>query len=256
MVGLQKAPTVLLGKSAMENLHGASILIGIDCILNGPSSFPPSLILYLQNKGIFSWDKLIISWSNSSPVWKSASDLHVRPPLSPIWTSFVQGLSSMPIHRAAPLDALVWYPPPSPSPSRSKTYMLLSLPPYPPHDLSDDPLESLLPSQNGPFSMACLLQQKSHLGSASAEGMVGSWALLLVPHGLWNESSSVFQLPFLLVHMVWSLHLLWFSSSLFFFCSGSNQVVEWSVRHAAIPLYSLLLAYLEVEELFHLPRCQ
>eukprot|EP00253_Pinus_taeda_P021713 PITA_21713 len=95
---------------------GASILIGIDCILNGPSSFPPSLILYLQNKGIFTWDKLINSWSSFSPVWKSASDLHLLPPLSPIWTSFEQGLSIMPIHRAAPLDALVWALPSKPLP--------------------------------------------------------------------------------------------------------------------------------------------
>eukprot|EP00253_Pinus_taeda_P022290 PITA_22290 len=105
----------------LENLRwkihtGASILIGIDCILNGPSTFPPSLILYLQNKGIFSWDKLISSWSNLSPVWKSASELHLPPSLSPLWTSFEQSLSNLPIHRAAPKDVLVWALPSNPLP--------------------------------------------------------------------------------------------------------------------------------------------
>lgn len=116
----------------LENLRwkistGASILIGIDNILNGPSSFPPP-ILYLQNKGIFTWDKLINSWSNSTPVWKSASDLLLPTPLSPIWTSFVHGLSSLPIHH--PLDTLVWALPSKPLPISVKSiYAAISPPP-------------------------------------------------------------------------------------------------------------------------------
>lgn len=86
--------------------------------------------------------------------------------------------------------------------------------------------------------------------------MVWSGALFLMPHGLWNQSSSVLQLPFLLAHLVWPLHILWVSSPYFLLCSGSNKVVERSIRLAALPLHPLLLAYLEVEELFHLPGCQ
>lgn len=117
----------------LENLQwkistGASILIGIDNILNGPSSFPPP-ILYLQNKGIFTWDKLIFSWSNSTPVWKSASDLLLSPP------SPQSGPHSFMAFRLCPFTRLFlwtrWYGPslPSPSPSQSNPFMLLSLPP-------------------------------------------------------------------------------------------------------------------------------
>lgn len=86
--------------------------------------------------------------------------------------------------------------------------------------------------------------------------MVWSGALFLMPHGLWKQSSSVLQLPFLLAHLVWSLHTLRVSSPDFLLCSGSNKVVERSIRLAALPLHPHLLAYLEVEELFHLPGCQ
>lgn len=33
-------------------------------------------------------------------------------------------------------------------------------------------------------------------------------------------------------------------------------MVEWTVRLAAIPIYSHMLAYLEVEKFLHFPRCQ
>lgn len=122
----------------MENLQwkistGACILIGIDNILNGPPSFPLPLILFLQNKGFFTWDKLISTWSNSTPVWKSASDLLLPPSLSPIWTSFVLGLSSLPIHKADPPDRLVWALPSMPLPISVKSiYAAISPPPPPP----------------------------------------------------------------------------------------------------------------------------
>lgn len=117
----------------LENLRwniftGASIHIGFDRLLNGPSSFfPLPLVHYLHTKGIFTWDKLIKSWSHSSPVWNDATDLHLPHSLSPLWSSFVQALSNMAIHRVGTMDALVWALPSKPFPISVKhIYVALS----------------------------------------------------------------------------------------------------------------------------------
>eukprot|EP00253_Pinus_taeda_P031661 PITA_31661 len=106
----------------MENLRwnifsGTSIHIGFDRLLHGPSTFfPLPLAHFLHSKGIFTWNKLIKSWSHTSPVWNEATDLHLPPSLSPLWSSFVQGLSNMAIKRAASKDSLVWALPSKPLP--------------------------------------------------------------------------------------------------------------------------------------------
>eukprot|EP00253_Pinus_taeda_P011741 PITA_11741 len=57
---------------SLENLRwklysGSSILIGFDSIVNGlDSSFSPRLVSFFHAKGIFTWDRLIKSWSHSS----------------------------------------------------------------------------------------------------------------------------------------------------------------------------------------------
>eukprot|EP00253_Pinus_taeda_P026229 PITA_26229 len=90
-------------------LKGASIHIGFDLIINGPiSPFLLPLVLFFHAKGIFTWDKLIKSWSHSSPVWNDGSDLHLPPSLIPLWSSFAQSLSNMAIHRSGTKDVLVW----------------------------------------------------------------------------------------------------------------------------------------------------
>jgi len=63
-------------------------------------------------------------------------------------------------------------------------------------------MESNLPAQNGPLFVACLLQQESDLGSASAEGLDGPGALFLMLTGFGNESSYVFSMSNLHIHLV------------------------------------------------------
>jgi len=88
---------------------GSSIFIGIDLMVNDLQLLiPESLSLFLQSKGIFSWDKLIKEWSSSSPVWKGAEELPLSPHFSQLWASVVQNLSLKGIKRSGNKDILVW----------------------------------------------------------------------------------------------------------------------------------------------------
>lgn len=75
----------------LENLRwrifsGSSIYIGIDPIVNGLElMIPRCLITFLQSKGIFTWDRLIKSWTSSSPVWMDEEDLSLPPHMRPLW---------------------------------------------------------------------------------------------------------------------------------------------------------------------------
>eukprot|EP00253_Pinus_taeda_P013144 PITA_13144 len=72
----------------------------------------------------------IFSGASIHIVWKAVVDLHLPPPLSPLWSSFQQGLSNMAIHRVAPMDALVWALPSKPLPIFVKSiFAAISIPP-------------------------------------------------------------------------------------------------------------------------------
>ena len=113
---------------------GTCIYIGIDPIVNGLElMIPTCLILFLQTKGIFTWEKLIKQWTSSSPVWIDEEDLslppHMRP--RPIWASVIQNLTSKGIQRMGNKDKLVWSISKSTQPVRVKdiyTAMIDGLP--------------------------------------------------------------------------------------------------------------------------------
>lgn len=110
----------------MENLcwkvfSGSSILISFDSIVNGlVSNIPLSLVSYLHSKGIFTWDKLIKSWSFTSPVWKDEVDLHLPPSYHPLWSYVLQVLNGLAIRRTGSRDVLDWSLPRSPLPIHVK----------------------------------------------------------------------------------------------------------------------------------------
>lgn len=47
----------------------------VDFIKDGMTSpLPPALVSFFHSRGIFTWDKLIKSWSYTTPVWKDEAD--------------------------------------------------------------------------------------------------------------------------------------------------------------------------------------
>lgn len=78
--------------------------------------FQPDLTLYLHYRGIFTWEKLIGSWNNATPVWLEATDLHLPAHLRPLWESARSSLSVLPINRAEHKDFLAWKLPLAPLP--------------------------------------------------------------------------------------------------------------------------------------------
>jgi len=116
-LGFRKLQHFFLANLRWNISSSASIHIGFDILLNGPISPPPlPLVHFFHAKGIFTWDKLIKKWSDSSPVWYNGTDLHLPPSLFPLWSSFAQALSNMPIHRSGTNDTLVWALPSKPLP--------------------------------------------------------------------------------------------------------------------------------------------
>lgn len=99
--------------------------IGRDLIMDGLNEhFQPDLTMYLHYRGIFTWEKLIGSWNNATPVWHEAADLHLPAHLRPLWESARSSLSVLPINRAEHKDFLAWKLPRAPL--KSGTFMLLS----------------------------------------------------------------------------------------------------------------------------------
>jgi len=88
---------------------GANIFIGIDPMVSDTQNLiPADLSLFLQSKGIFTWDKLIKQWSLSSPVWKVAEELPLSHHYSQIWHRVVQALLHKEVKRSGNQDILVW----------------------------------------------------------------------------------------------------------------------------------------------------
>eukprot|EP00253_Pinus_taeda_P009348 PITA_09348 len=128
-LGFRKLQHFFLAYLRWKIFSGSSIHIGFDLILNGPVSlFPLPLIHFFHAKGIFTWEKLIKSWSHSSPIWNAGTDLHLPPSLIPLWSSFTQSLSNMAIHHSRTKDVLVWALPSKPLPISVKhIYAALSM---------------------------------------------------------------------------------------------------------------------------------
>lgn len=66
---LRKIQSFYMGNLRWRVFLGSSILIGFDSIMNGLASpLPHALVSFFHSRGIFTWDKLIKSWSLTSPV--------------------------------------------------------------------------------------------------------------------------------------------------------------------------------------------
>eukprot|EP00253_Pinus_taeda_P006246 PITA_06246 len=100
---------------------GMNIFIGSDLLLNGISStIPQPLVSYLHYRGIFTWNRLIKSWSLSSPSWMDAEDLSLPHHLCAAWNSLRDSLQGLPIKRMGDKDELVWSLPRAANPIRVK----------------------------------------------------------------------------------------------------------------------------------------
>lgn len=84
-------------------------LLGIDPIASKQAFFlPDHIIAALHQLGFFTWDKVILEWHGSSPVWKTAEQLGLPPPLSPVWLQVLSSLQIAGIARCGPSDHLRW----------------------------------------------------------------------------------------------------------------------------------------------------
>lgn len=118
----------------LRNFHwklysGANAFIGRDLIQDGLIyHLQHELVAYLNFRGIFTWEKLICSWNNSSPIWIEAAELSLPPHFRSMWNSVRSSLSGLPIRRSECKDILVWKLPRAPLPVRVKDiYVALSL---------------------------------------------------------------------------------------------------------------------------------
>lgn len=85
---LRKIQSFYMGNLRWRVFLGSSILIGFDSIMNGLASpLPHAMVSFFHSRGIFTWDKLIKSWSLTSPVWKDEVDLLMPPSIFSIWSS-------------------------------------------------------------------------------------------------------------------------------------------------------------------------
>eukprot|EP00253_Pinus_taeda_P002292 PITA_02292 len=131
LLDLRNFGNALLCKSLLKGIFGSSILIGFDFIKDGMTSpFPPALVSFFHSRGIITWDKLIKSWSNSTPVWKDEADLFLPPHIRSSWSSIRLELQGLAIRCSGSKDVLAWYLPRAPSPACVKDlYAALSLGP-------------------------------------------------------------------------------------------------------------------------------
>lgn len=125
---LRKIQSFFMGNLRWRVFSGSSILIGFDSIMNGLASpLPHALVSFFHSRGIFTWDKLIKSWSLTSPVWKDEVDLLMPPSIFSIWSSVRHVLQGLAIRRTGTKDVLAWNLPRSPLPVRVKDlYVALS----------------------------------------------------------------------------------------------------------------------------------
>lgn len=121
MRGIFKGKNEIPFLLSQYNSSGSNIFIGIDSIHNGLTSpLPQSMVFFLHYRGIFTWDKLIKSWTNLTPVWKDAEDLTFPPYLCPLWNSVRLNLQGLAIRRSGTSDVLAWNLPDAPSLVRVK----------------------------------------------------------------------------------------------------------------------------------------
>lgn len=79
----RKIQSLFLGHLRWKFGTGACIFIGIDpTVFNLESRLSPALISFLFSRGLFTWDKVIKSWSSQTPLWKDAVELSMPPPSS------------------------------------------------------------------------------------------------------------------------------------------------------------------------------
>eukprot|EP00253_Pinus_taeda_P014556 PITA_14556 len=128
-LSFRKNQSFLMRNFRWKLFIGTNIFIGYDFIQDGLTFHLQSdLVPFLQMRGIFTWDKLIKSWTNSTPVWKEAADLSMPPHFGPMWDSVQQKLQGLAIRRSGTKDVLAWNLPRAPSPVRVKDiYAALSI---------------------------------------------------------------------------------------------------------------------------------
>lgn len=106
---LKTAEHFFLSKLKWQIHSGTRILLGIDPIASKQAFFlPDHIIAALHQLGFFTWDKVILEWHGSSPVWKTAEQLGLPPPLSPVWLQVLSSLQIAGIARCGPSDHLRW----------------------------------------------------------------------------------------------------------------------------------------------------
>jgi len=130
-LSLRKNQPFIMRNFRWKIFSGTNIFIGFDSIQDGLTSpLPPALVTYFHKRGIFTWDKLIKSWTNTTPVWKEEADLSMPPHFRPMWNSVRQNLQGQAIKRPGTKDVLAWNLPRAPSPVHVKgIYVALSFKP-------------------------------------------------------------------------------------------------------------------------------
>lgn len=109
-LSMRKIESFFISRLRRRFHNGSNILIGIDPITGYKSehTIPRGLIIQLQHKGIFTWDKLIKDWHGNTPVWKDGYDLDFQVYWDGIWKSAIDQLSRSGIQRHGNKDHLLW----------------------------------------------------------------------------------------------------------------------------------------------------
>lgn len=109
-LSMRKIESYFLSRLRWRIYTGCSVLIGIDPILcgHGDIHIPKDLTSHLQRHGIFTWNKLISEWRDTSPIWKDGSALNLLDIMDGNWKSITNTLSRGSFHRHGPVDHLIW----------------------------------------------------------------------------------------------------------------------------------------------------
>lgn len=68
----------------------------------------PDLLAVLHSRGLFTWDKLILSWSSSLPIWKDADSLGLPHALRQSWELATKHFIDIGIKKTGSYDELIW----------------------------------------------------------------------------------------------------------------------------------------------------
>lgn len=209
---------------------GSSVLIALDPTLyNLESQIPPALLTFFHSRGFFTWSKLIDSWSSLEPIWKTEQQLHIPPPLRPLWSSATLSFSRRRIHQLGTKDELIWSPDSSIHPiTVRRLYSALSshIPPSPslfPLKFwkASCPLKSILfgwllfYNRNLAWDV---LQKKGWHGPSRCilcltelETNIHMFFHCAASSAIWNELSSLYGFPILFFSTVQDAFLWWSS---------------------------------------------